>query len=183
MDSHHRHLVGVLLLIVILIGQQGHLREEIGERHLAIALLTTQVAKLGDTLQQLLHILLAADSLHRTVLEDRLHEPRFLDHHRCQLIGGKRRRQFRQPLDQFPESGQFLGRPAIDRQGVSNRVLKHLPKADGAVGSGCRHLGHRCLADATGGIIDNPLQRLLIVRVHQETEIGDHVFHLLALEE
>ena len=39
------------------------------------------------------------------------------------------------------------------------------------------------LADATGGIVDDALERLLVVGVDHDAEVGDDVLHLLALVE
>ena len=50
-------------------------------------------------------------------------------------------------------------------------------------GGGAHELRDGRLADAARGIIDDALERLLVVGVDDDAEVGDDVLHLLALVE
>ena len=59
--------------------------------------------------------------------------------------------------------------------------LKHGPQAYPVFGSGADKLTYRRVPDSPGGIIDDSLQGLLVVRVHDQAEVRDHVLDLFPL--
>ena len=70
MDGHERDAVGGLVLLLVLIGEERHLAEEVGEQQLVGAFFTVSFDENADGLEHLLHVLLPCDALHGTILEE-----------------------------------------------------------------------------------------------------------------
>ena len=70
MDGHERDAVGGLVLLLVLIGEERHLAEEVGEQQLVGAFLACTHHEGVHGLEHLLHILLPCDTLHGTILEE-----------------------------------------------------------------------------------------------------------------
>ena len=58
MDGHQRYLFPIIRLVGVLIGKQCNLRKEISKRHIRIAFLLPQSAKVIHTIHQLFYIFL-----------------------------------------------------------------------------------------------------------------------------
>ena len=115
MYGHHRDLIGVFLFIVILIGEQGYLRQEVGHGDLPHALLTPDLAKLSDTFQQLLQVLLLAHALYGTVLKQVGNDAATLHHQGSQFLCGEFFILFNENFNQTTEIAQFLSCTIIYR--------------------------------------------------------------------
>jgi len=63
------------------------------------------------------------------------------------------------------------------------RIREHLPHADALFRSSCEHLLHGRLSNASYRIVDDTLDSFLIVGVHRQPEVSNHVFNLLTLIE
>ena len=118
MHGHHRHLVGVLLLIVILIRQQRHFRQKVDQACPLHSLLTMYLAKFGDTFQQFLQILLLAHAFHGTILNKVGRDTAPLYHQLRQFLDRQALLFLNKTLYQLPKIVQLLGGPAIDRESV-----------------------------------------------------------------
>ena len=71
----------------------------------------------------------------------------------------------------------------IDGKPVRNGFAECGPEADIVIGGGSNNLAHRGIADAACRIIDNPLERLFVIGVDHQAEVGYDIFDLLALIE
>ena len=127
MDSHERHLVRPLIFVVILIGQQGYLGQEILHTHLLRSLLSPNLAKLRDAFEQLLQVLLLADPLHRAVGHQLLQEATLLHDRHSQLISRQRLIQCTERLDQLTKGSQFLSRTGIDAHSLPYGIFQYGP--------------------------------------------------------
>ena len=86
-------------------------------------------------------------------------------------------------LDQRTKILQFGMCAFIDGKPVRNGFTECGPEADIVIGGGSNNLAHRGIADAACRIIDNPLERLFVIGVDHQTEVGYDIFDLLALIE
>ena len=84
---------------------------------------------------------------------------------------------------QTGKSVEFTQSPGIETGRIPVRLLNHSPEAYVAVNRCTCQLGESCLPDASRREIDHTSQRLVIIRIQSQTEIGNGVLYLLALVE
>ena len=86
-------------------------------------------------------------------------------------------------LNQFSKRLYLRHRSLAHLHGEQDGLLDHLPQTD-TIGLRCLYdLAHRRVADASGRIVDDTLEGLLVVGIGYQTEVGYHVLDLLALIE
>ncbi|OAV72579.1 hypothetical protein Barb7_03081 [Bacteroidales bacterium Barb7] len=141
------------------------------------------MCKFFDIVQELVHVFLFTDAFYRTVLHQQAVD--------AALSHGEVSRFFGRTFDgesneggyQFAEIDQLLKCAGVDGQPIVCRLLQNCPEADGVADSGFGQLADGCVAYAARGVVDDPLQGFLIVRIDNQAEIGNHVLYLLPLVE
>ena len=183
MHRHEGHLRRVILLGIVLIGEQRHIAEEVSEHHLLVALLLSRAQEVVHTIHQFLHILLSADTLNGAVLHEVCHDASLLHHHTAQFIGIYLVGLRHEAAHEVVETSQLAQRSPVDSEVVCCGVANHGPQAHSMIRSRRHDLTHGSVTDASCGIVDDTLEGLLIVRVHRQAEVRYHILHLLALVE
>ena len=85
--------------------------------------------------------------------------------------------------DEQAEILEFRLRTLVDIQSVMLHITYHLPETRPVLMGTIGNLHHGSSTDATSRIIDDTLESLLIVRIGNETEIGDDILDFLTLIE
>ena len=81
------------------------------------------------------------------------------------------------------EGAELAQGALIGGQRIGRGVAHDGPETGAVLGSSAHELRDGRLADATGGIVDDALECLLVVGVDHDAEVGDDVLHLFALVE
>ena len=100
---HHRHLVCLLFLIIILICQQRDFRQKVSKRDMLRSFLAAYLAKLGNTFQQLLQVFLLADSFHRAILKQGTDNAALLHYRSGDFLGRELNIPFDKTGNKLPE--------------------------------------------------------------------------------
>ena len=88
-----------------------------------------------------------------------------------------------QSLKALNQGGKLIDFGPCTAQVVGGDVADDLPKGLVVLVSQHKELVQTGLADAAGGVVDHALEGFLIVGVHHQPQVADHVFDLLALVE
>lgn len=196
-DGHQAHPVAVVGVLLVGVGQQRHVDQEVGQGaqhllplglHLGVGAglgggrMALRIAEFAHAVQQRLDVLIAAHALGRLVLEKVLQQARGARHVFAQDVRALRLQHGLETADHHHEVRHLLPQPFMQARLV--QVLVHgRPNAYAVLVGGHHQLVHRALADAPGGVVDHALQRFLVVGVARQAEVGDQVLHLLALVE
>ena len=86
-------------------------------------------------------------------------------------------------LYQFTEGQNLRHRTLADIHWEEHGFLDNLPQTHAVSLRRLDNLSHRCVADTSGGIVDDTLKSLLIVGIRNQSEIGNHVLDFLTLVE
>ena len=184
MNRHQRNPRLILLAVTVGIRQQRHILQEIRQECLIHPALLLALSHKGlHTAQELLQVLLSCQVVGILALHDILADSRLLDDGIAQGIHIKRMRAVDERTDQQSEILQLCQGTLVHVQPVMRRLAYHLPDAHLVLVGAGSHLCHRGSTDAARRIIDDSLNRLLIVRICHESEISDDILDFLALVE
>ncbi len=181
-DGHQAHTVVVVRVVLVGIGEQGHVDEEIAQRAWHVGAFGLCIAELLHAGDQLHDVLVAAHAFGCLVGEELFQDARaprdLFAEHRCAVRGQLRL----EGLDHQHEIGDGLARAAVYIELL--QVLEdHIPDRHLPFTRCHQQLVNRGLSDAARGIIDHALQGLFIARVAHQAEVADEVLDLFALVE
>ena len=183
MNRHQGNLRSFLFPAFVLISQQGNFRKIVAQQHMRVTFLPASRTEIMHTIHQLLYIFLPAQILRRAVLTNVPHYSRLAHDGSSNFISIFRNGHLNKGSHQRTESLQLRRSSLVQFHSVCKRLFQHRPQTHPATGCRLRNLAQRRSPDTTGRIIDDPFQRLLIMRIHCQTEIGKHILYLLTLIE
>ena len=181
MDGHKRDAGRVVLDILVLVGEQTDLSEEVLYRCERDAFVDALLYELVDTGKEFVEVLLAVDALWRAVKCCSRHDTGLTHDCFCELVGILGLHDFDEVVHHRCEVGEtFACRSGKARLEGILHDLKH-----GEV-MRCRIL--RDLAEGgipypTRRVVDDADKGLVVLRIGGETEVTDGVLDLLALVE
>ena len=183
MNRHQRHFLPLIRFVRVQVGEQRHFRQEIDQGDIRVALFLPQGAKVIHPVRQLLNVFLTAQVLGRRVLIQLVHDARPSNDIRSCLVSVLLGLIGDKALYQLAEALQLGMRAFVNLEPVCQRLAHNLPKAHPMSRGGQYDFSHGSLADSARRVVDHPLKRLLIVRVHHQTEVSYHILYLFALIE
>ena len=126
---------------------------------------------------------MASHSLGRLILHQVGIEARLLDDGQARLVGVAVNQSLAPPLYHLHKLRQFGDGALAQVRTKAQRVGQHGVEARLVLVGGGLHLVHGGFANASGGVVDDALQGLLVVGVNHQAQVGDDVLNLLALVE
>ena len=176
-------MVAVVLILVIKVGHQRHLGEEIYELVIGIALLATHVNEIGNTVKELLHVLLTRLTFDTVIGIELGKHTALLQHKTCHLNGILALGIAGKALNHCGKELQFGERGLRHIERWLHRVGNDAPETGLALHCSLLHLLQGLVTDATRREVYYTFEGLLIVAVAYQAEIGNHILNLLALIE
>ena len=189
MDGHQGHLV-LPRLLVVGVGEEHGVLEVAGERRLLL-LLRRQVAVPG-----LAVLLVGAYGVHELPEVVRpflrllvgvalvgLVEARGVADPRCGLVGGDAGGEVHALGDVLDEVHQSRERPLREPAELDLGAGGGLPQGHAPGGGHLEEAAHRGVAETPRRLVGHTGERLVVVGVHGELEVGHEVLHLQAAEE
>ena len=186
MDGHQAHAVlGVVVLFHLVVGEQGdifHEAHQIDLGCLAGGLIDLLVAELHDGVEQFLNVLHAADALGGVFFFQQFDDADAVGDMLGQLEGIHLALQALEALDEYHEVTHLVHRAHVE-------VLWELVVGDALPDGGVMFVGKHhhafdaLLGHASRAVVDDPEQRLFILRVDYYTEVSQQVLDFLAVVE
>ncbi len=173
----------VIALVAIDITHQRHLGQVVAQRDVFVALLHAHVAEILHTVDEFLHIFLSRQVLRRRILVDVSNDAALLHNHRTHLIGWHLLCILDERGNHLAKGSNLHQRSLVHAQLILFWAVDDRPKAHFMLCRSRENLRYRCLPDAACGIIDDTLERLLIIWIDRQTKISNHVLDFLALIE
>ena len=179
MDGHEADLVGILVVVLVLGGEQEYLLQKLVEgphgkalRALLILTVLFDFGKLGllfaelfHAVQQLLDILDAVGVLGVVVVAEQGDDAAIVDNLFGEVVSIHGGEHSGETLNHHNKLAHLLQGAAVDAEAKGGDVLQHGPDRHIVVGSGHAHAVQRGLADASGRIVDDAEQGLLVIIV------------------
>ena len=180
-DGHQAHPVLVVGVVVVGVGEQGHVDQEVGQGARGVGALIA-FAELLHAVQQFLDVLVAADALGGAVRVEVLQKSGGAGDVFAQLVRALALEHGLEAADHGHEVDEPPLGPFVETQLV--QVLQQrVPDGQFPFSRGHHQLVHGGLADAAGGVVHHALEGLLVARVAGQAEVAQQVLHLLALVE
>ena len=176
-------MVGIVGLVGVLVGEQGYFGQVVGQVGVVFARGRLVFAELVDGFQQFLHVVLLAQALGRAVQQRVGQGAGGLDDALRHVVGVERARLCGQGVDEVAELRQLRRCACVDGEVVLQRVGQHVPGRCAVRVGAVQQLAHRGVADAACRVVDDAFERLFVVRVGYQAEVGHHVLDFLALVE
>ena len=183
-NGHQHHLVVVIAIVTVEIGQKSHLLQKVSKIDLvAHVLLATAFDKVLHTTEELLEILLTRNILGVMTAVDVAADTARHNNIVAQLIGILHGQALSPAIYELPERIYLGKRSLVHFERKQHRVGDDTPQADTVVIGRTDNLVDGRIADAACRIVDNTLESLLVVGVGHQAEVGYDVLDFLALVE
>ena len=183
-DGHQHHLVVLVAVVAVEIGQQRHLLQEVRQIDLvAHVLLAPAFDEVLHAAEELLEVLLSGDVLGVVAAVDVAADTARHNNIVAQLISILHGQTLTPAIYELTERLNLRERTFIDIEGKQHGLGDDAPQADAIAVGGTHNLVYRRVADAACGIVHNTLEGLLVVGVSHHAEVGNDVLDFLALVE
>ena len=194
MDGHQRHFVALFGVLVVHVREQRDVLQPLVDLDQRLRggfpfgrgvgghpLLLFGID--ADRVEQLLDVLQRADRLGRLLHLVGADQARTRRDLQAERVGFGRGTHFGQLADHFGELRDLVsgGPGEADRGGVER--ADRFPHAQAVCGCRAGDAADRHVADAARGGVDDAAQRLVVARVHDQPNVGEHILDLLALVE
>ena len=176
MYCHKRHHVAIFVVLLVLVGEQGHVLHELRQAYgdlLSGHLVNLFVGELHDGVQELLYVLYPHDALRGVLLLQHLYQAYGVGDVLRQFEGRHLADKSLEALYECGEVHEFPCGACVEVDRLLADGCQHIP--DGAAAPFCYHLKllFRGVANSSRGIVDDSQQSLLVERVYHYAEVSE----------